>query len=103
MSTSTAELYDHSARSALVSRITARRELLEAMAEWASRKDLEQLADDEEEDLKALARMPVGNLDDVRVKATLLADRELEERITFGELALIMSIISNLTDRSSRI
>ena len=103
MLASTAELSDHAARRALVSRITARRALLEAMAEWASRKDLEELADDEEEDLKALARMPVGNLDDVREEATLLVDRELEERITFGELALIMSIISNLTDRSARI
>lgn len=97
MSASHAPLSDRAARSALVSRITARHQLLEAMAGSASIEDLDELADDEEEDLKALARLPVNNVDDIRGKAALLADRELEERITFGELALIMSIISDLT------
>ena len=88
---------DQEPRSALVDRIKARRELMEAMAGWASSRDLDELAEAEEEDLKVLARMPVHNLDHLRQKAVLLADRELEERITFGELALIMSILSDLT------
>ena len=47
MSTSHAPLADREARSTLVSRITARHELLEAMAGAASIEDLEELADDE--------------------------------------------------------
>jgi hypothetical protein len=102
MSTTVGALSCKNPRSALISRITARRELMEAMVGWASTKDLEELTDDEEEDLKALARLPVDSLDHVREKATLLADRELEERVTFGELALIMSIISDLSHQTPR-
>jgi hypothetical protein len=87
---------DQELRSAIIGRLTARRELLEAMSGWASTKDLEALVDDEEEDLKALARLPVKSVADICEKAALLVDRELEERITYGELAVIMSIISDL-------
>lgn len=56
------ELSDQEARSALIARITARRKLLEAMAQWALSNDLEELSNDEEEDLKALAQLPGDNL-----------------------------------------
>ena len=102
MSTTVGALSRKNPRGVLFSRITARRELMEAMVGWASTKDLEELADDEEEDLKALARLPMDSLDHVREKATLLVDRELEERVTFGELALIMSIISDLSHQATR-
>ena len=102
MSASLVALSDRHARSALVARITARRQLLEAMAQCASSKDLDVLADDDEEDLKALAQLPGDNLEHICEKAVPLADRELEERVTFGELALIMSIISDLTNQSPR-
>lgn len=91
---------EHRERNTLVARIKARRELLETMAHWASGDDLEQLANDEEEDLKSLAALPGDNLENIRAKAAPLADRELEEQITFGELALILSIISDLTRHS---
>lgn len=98
MSASLVALSDQQARSALVARITARRQLLEAMAQCASSKDLAVLADDDEEDLKALAQLPGDNFEHICEKAVPLADRELEERVTFGELALIISIISDLTN-----
>ncbi len=102
MSDSLVALSDPDAWGALVARITARRQLLEVMAQCASRKDLDVLADDDEKDLKALAQLPGDNLEHICEKAVPLADRELEERVTFGELALIMSIISDLTNQSPR-
>ena len=102
MSASLVAQSDQHARSALVARITARRQLLEAVAQCASSKDLDVLADDDEEDLKALAQLPGDNLEHICEKAVPLADRELEERVTFGELALIISIISDLTNQSPR-
>ena len=102
MSASLVAQSDQHARNALVARITARRQLLEAVAQCASSKDLDMLADDDEEDLKALAQLPGDNLEHICEKAAPLADRELEERVTFGELALIISIISDLTNQSPR-
>lgn len=102
MSASPVAQYDRHARSALVARITARRQLLEAVAQCASSKDLDVLADDDDEDLKALAQLPGDTLEHICEKAAPLADRELEERVTFGELALIISIISDLTNHSPR-
>lgn len=88
---------DQEPRTALIARIKARRKRMEVMAGSESSHDLDELADAEEEDLKALARMPVNSFEHLRQKVVLLADRELEERITFGEMALIMSILSDLT------
>ncbi len=102
MSASLVAQSDQHARSALVARITARHQLLEAVAQYASSKDLDVPTDDDEEDLKALAQLPGDNLEHICEKAVPLADRELEERVTFGELALIMSIISDLSNQSPR-
>jgi hypothetical protein len=78
-------------------RIQERRELMVQSADQLSDDELNRMADEDETDLKALADLRGTRLADIRAKAAPLSDRELEDIITSGELALIMSILTDLT------
>lgn len=59
--------------------------------------ELDRLTDEDEVDFRALAELRATTLAEIRAKAAPLANRELENCITFGELALILSILADLT------
>jgi hypothetical protein len=71
--------------------------MLMESADQSSDDELERMADEDEEDLKARAKLRATTLADIRAKAAPLANRELGNCITCGELELIMSILADLT------
>ena len=71
--------------------------MLAESADRLSDDDLERLQEEDEADLKSLAELPATTLAEIRAKAAPLADRELEDCITHGEMALILSILADLT------
>ena len=78
-------------------RIDERRGLLMQSLGQLPNIELECLVDEDEADLRALAELRATTLAEIRAKAAPLANRELEDCITFGEWALILSILADLT------
>ncbi len=82
------------ALAALASRITQRRALF--LPGGVPDADIDGLVDEDEADLAAMAGMPATVQADQRAKAATLAHRDLAGGMSFGEEALLRSLLADL-------